>query len=153
MGSDASKTAAELDAFRRFIEAEKYPIDVASIKKLEGSNKPDFFCRTLPGEELAFEVTALCAEDLARMIARAGQEPDAFTWTSDPTERIVRGKMHKSYDMDLPIELLCYWDGRTVSTDDMIVPTIEAMVNSGRNPFRRVWYHGEEDVHLVYGAR
>lgn len=153
MGSDASKTAAELDALRRFIEAEKYPIDLASIKKLEGSSKPDFYCKTLTGQELAFELTALCAEELARMIARAGQVPDAFTWTGDPTEGIVRGKMHKTYDTSLPVELLCYWDGRTVSTDDMIVPTIEMVVNSGRNPFRRVWYHGEEGLYLVYGAR
>lgn len=153
MGSDASKTPDELDAMRRFIAAEKYPVDSAGIKKLEGHSKPDFLCRMLSGEEFALEVTALCAEELARMIARAGKEPVAFVRTSDPTERIVRSKMHKNYDTALPIELLCYWDGRTVSTDDMIIPTIEMVVNSGPNPFRRVWYHGEHGVYLVYGAR
>jgi hypothetical protein len=152
MGSDASKTAGELDALHRFLADQKYPAHIVSIEKLRGERKPDFLCRSDSGEEFAFEVTALCAEELARLISRARQEPEAFTWTGDPTERIVRSKMHKSYDTDLPIELLCYWDGRTVSTDDMIIPTIELVVNHGLNPFRRVWYHGEDGVYLVHGT-
>ena len=152
MGSDSSKTAAELGALLRFIAAEKYPIDSASIEKLVGPSKPDFSCRTAGGESFAFEVTSLCAEELARMIARAGQEETAACWTGDPTERIVRNKMHKNYDTELPLELLCYWDGRTISTDEMIIPTIERIANSEPNPFRRVWYHGEKEIRLVYDA-
>lgn len=154
MGSDASKTAEELADFQRFIEAEQYPIDLASIKKPDGESKPDFYCKTLAGEELALEVTELCAQELAQMIALAGKQPDAFVWTSDPTERIVGGKLQKCYDTDLPLELLCCWKGRTVSTDDMIISTIGMVVNSSsRNPFRRIWYHGEEGVYLVHGVR
>ena len=95
MGSDASKTAAELSALQKFIAAAEYPIDLASIEKLDGRSKPDFLCRTSDADLFAFEVTALCAQELARMIARAGQEPDAACWTDDPTESIVRSKMHK----------------------------------------------------------
>jgi hypothetical protein len=151
MGSDEEKTALELDALRKFIAAEGYPIELESLEKLRGMRKPDFTCRPLSGERLAFEVTSLCAEEVARMIARTPDESGVSFWTGDPTARIVRTKMHKNYDTDMPIELLCYWDARTVSTDDMIVPTIEAVSNAGRNPFRRVWYHGEDGVHLVCG--
>ena len=144
MGSDDSKTPAELAALLRFIAAAKYPVNLASIEKLSGERKPDFSCRTFDGELFAFEVTALCAEELARMInqAFAGKEPDAV-FTGNPTLGILRKKMRKNYDTDLPVELLCYWDGRTFSTDDEIFPMIEQVVNGDRNPFRRVWYLGE----------
>ena len=151
MGSDEIKTPRELEAFLRFIEAEGYPIDPESIQKLRGESQPDFSCRTFAGEHFAFEVTALSDTAVAKMIARAPKESAGAIWPGDPTARILRNKMQKTYQTDLPVELLCYWDARTVSTDDMIIATIEEIASGVSNPFRRVWYLGEEGVYLLCG--
>lgn len=129
----------------------KLLIDYSSIEKAYGERQPDFVCRTLSGEEIAFELTAVCSEEVAKLIARAvvGKEVSA-TYTVDPTERIVRQKMHKVYDTQLPVELVCYWDARVVSTEEMILEKIHRTANSGPNPFRRVWFHGENAVYLVF---
>jgi len=61
--------------------------------------------------------------------------------------------MKKTYATNLPIELLCYWDGRVVDTDDMMRVQIEEIANGDTNPFRRVWFHGEDGFYLMYGDR
>ena len=76
----------------------------------------------------------------------------ASAWTSSPTA-ILKRKLKKTYATDMPIELLCYSDGRLVDTDDMLRPRIEAIANGDTNPFRRVWFHGEDDVYLMFGDR
>ena len=150
MASEDKKTRDERAALERFLDATNSPIVRSTIRKLKGDSQPDFACCDTGGQEQAFEMTAICAEEVAELVAR----PEVGSvWTADPTERIVRDKMHKKYQTHLPIDLVCYSDGRTVSTDDMILPTIEKVVNSvSANPFRRVWYHGEGGVHLVAGV-
>jgi hypothetical protein len=147
VASDEEKNRSERAALERFLDAAKLPIVRASIRKLAGNCQPDFACHDTAGHEQAFEITEICAEEVAELVAR----PEiGSVWTSDPTERIVRNKMHKKYETEIPVDLVCYWGARTVSTDDMILPTIESVINSvSENPFRHVWYHGEEGVHLV----
>jgi hypothetical protein len=147
MTESEQKIRNERAALARFLDATKLPVNRSSIRKLCGNSQPDFACADNDGKEFAFELTAICAEEVAELIAR----PDVgFARTADPTDRIIRNKMHKTYATKLPIDLVCYWDARTVSTDDMILPTIKEVVNSASNsPFRRVWYHGEEGVWLI----
>jgi hypothetical protein len=152
MGSDASKTERERFELERFLEDSKLPIDRSTIEKLEGESLPDFRCREASGRDIAFELTAICAEELAQLLATAASNPGRFVLTADPTRRIVEQKMRKSYAISLPIDLLCYWDARTVSTDDMILPTIVELASSVPNPFQRVWYNGEKGCHLAWTA-
>lgn len=148
MASGADKKQLEREALLRFFDAKRLPVDRTSIEKLLGERQPDF-CVLLGGEKVAFELTEVCAEEVAKLIAApAGKEVP--TWTGDPTMRIVWQKMHKIYNTTLPIELLCYWRGRVVSTDEMVLENMRRVVNSGPNPFRRVWYHGEHGVHSVW---
>ena len=119
MASEDKKTRDERAALERFLDATNSPIVRSTIRKLKGDSQPDFACCDTGGQEQAFEMTAICAEEVAELVAR----PEVGSvWTADPTERIVRDKMHKKYQTHLPIDLVCYWDGRTVSTDDMIRP-------------------------------
>jgi hypothetical protein len=147
VASDDEKNRNERAALERFLDATKLAIERSSIRKLTGNSQPDFQCHDTAGHEQAFEVTEICAEEVAELVAR----PEiGSVWTADPTERIVRSKMHKRYETALPIDLVCYWGARTVSTDDMILPTIQNVVNSvSEHPFRHIWYHGEVGVHLV----
>jgi len=152
MGSDASKTELEKQALLKFIAAANYPIDVTSIEKLDGERLPDFSCSTTDGVRFAVEVTELCDEDIAKMIDISKRVASASVWTNSPTA-ILKRKMQKTYATDLPIELLCYLDGRVVDTDDMMRVKIEEIANGDTNPFRRVWFHGEDGVYLMYGDR
>ena len=147
MASDDEKNRNERAALERFLDASKLLIERSSIRMLAGNSQPDFACHDTAGHEQAFEMTDICAEEVAELAAR----PEiGSVRTADPTERIVRNKMHKKYETTLPIDLVCYWDARTMSTDDMILPTIKSVVNSvSEHPFRHIWFHGEEGVHLV----
>jgi hypothetical protein len=147
VGSDDSKTPNERAALDRLLNATASGVDRGSIRKWLGESLPDFHCLDANGSEVAFEVTEICSEELAHLIALAKSGQSDFTYTSDPTEAILRDKLRKSYATQVPIELVCYWGGRTVSTDDMIIPTIEATLADARvNPFRAVWYVGEKVV-------
>ena len=151
MGSDASKTATERAELERLICAAH--LDISTIEKLDGERMPDFKCLSSAGEEFAFEVTSICAPEVAQLIATGQAGSDGAIWTADPTRRIVCGKLHKSYNTPLPIDLLCYWDGRTVSWDELIIAEIEkALLEAGKNPFRRIWFHGEDGAKLLRNA-
>jgi hypothetical protein len=147
VASEDQKNRTERAALERLLDAAKLPIERSSIRKLTGNSQPDFACYDTVGHERAFEMTEICAEEVAELVAR----PEiGSAWSADPTERVVRNKMRKKYETELPIDLVCYWGGRTVSTDDMILPTIEHVVNSvSEHPFSHIWYLGEEGVHLV----
>jgi hypothetical protein len=152
MGSDASKTELEKAALLRFIAAEKYPIDVDSIEKIIGESKPDFTCRTFDGELFAFEVTAICDGEVAQMIKGVGKDPKKAHFLGGAARQIIVAKVRNDYDIDLPIELLCYSDWRTDETDDMVLDILRRITEGEPHQFRRVWYLGEKDQpSLVYG--
>ena len=147
MGSDSSKTAHERAALDRLVIARRPEIDRASISKLVGESMPDFSCRTIDGSDIAFELTEICSEDIAHLTAKARTGCANAVYSSDPTEAIIRAKLRKRYATALPIELVCYWGARTVSTDDMIVPTIRDTLRLvSENRFNRVWYVGQDDI-------
>ena len=109
MGSDPSKTDRERAALDRLLSARRPEIDQASISKLVGESLPDFSCRTTNGLEIAFEITEMCSEEIAHLIAKARKGRATFTYSSNPTAAILRDKLHKRYATTLPIELVCFW--------------------------------------------
>lgn len=146
MGTDTSKSANERSVLEYLIGERNLPINRSSIAKLLGDRMPDFRATTLDGELVAFEITEICAQEVARLISEAKRGETFAIHTADPTSYILTSKLSKRYAIDYPIELVCFWGGRTISTDDMIVPTMQCILESAlANPFRRVWYVGEEE--------
>jgi hypothetical protein len=73
-----------------------------------------------------------------------------FMWTADPTAAVIRNKLAKTYQTTHPIELLCYTDGRLVTPDDAIIPTIREIIEAhGFGMFQRVWLLGEESCQVI----
>jgi hypothetical protein len=69
----------------------------------------------------------------------------AAMWTSDPTPEIIRNKLKKTYRADASVDLLIYTDAALVTPDDVILPTLERLLDShGRGPFRRIYFMGEK---------
>ena len=85
------------------------------------------------------------------MAAGARARTDAF-WTSDPSAKIVRNKLGKTYTATHPIELLVYSDGRLITPDDVIIPTITPILESRDGPCRRAWFMGEKTTCLLWEA-
>ncbi len=94
---------------------------------------------------VAFELVEICDNTLAHQTALIRDTGDVTTnWTTDPTPQVISKKLKKKYITKYPVELLCYWNAMTISTDDLIAEEIHRALDSGNShPFRRVWYFGE----------
>lgn len=148
--SEAEKAQEEIDALRRFIERSGLPLDPSSIEK-RVPPEPDLLCRGADGL-IAFEIANLCDGEIAKVeAAGARARTDAFS-TSDPSAAIVGNKLGRTYKTDHPIELLLYTDGRIISTDDMIIPTVTPILESRRGPYRKAWFMGQETTRLLWEA-
>jgi hypothetical protein len=149
MSSEQTKGAYEVEVFRRFIEAAKLPIAPSSVEKREPP-EPDIRCLHSTDGPIAFELVELCDPNLAKAIATLSTE---YIRTSDPSARIVSKKLRLSYDTNLPIELLCYTDGRIITPDDVIIPTITPYLGSWSHVFRRAWLLGHKGkVHELWAV-
>jgi hypothetical protein len=148
------KRERERKIFARFALAARPDIDLATIESRDPS-QPDIRCSTLGGTPLAFELVELCPEEVAKMVdgdvKRGGGV--SFVWADDPTRRILKHKLAKTYTCDVPIDLLCYADGFLVTPDDIALDVIRATVDAeGPGPFRQIWLHGADGVyHAVSG--
>jgi len=151
MRSEATKGIEEIDAFRRFIERSQTLIDPASIEK-RAPPEPDLLCRHATEGLVAFELANLCDPELAKVVAAGpNARTDAFS-TSDPSARIVRNKLQKTYSTMHPVELLVYADGPIITPDDVIIPTIRPILESVDGPYRRAWFMGEHCTCLLWQA-
>lgn len=105
-------------------------------------------------EGVAFELTEICAEDIAKVakskVTKSG-EPE-FTWSGDPTRRVLRKKLDKRYVTPYPIELLIYPDNSVVSPDDMILSGAKRLTRQLKKRFRRTWLLGRKDLYPVYDS-
>jgi hypothetical protein len=127
------------------------PIDPQSIEK-RNPPEPDLLCRHATDGLLAFELANLCDSEIAKVIAAGSKaRTDAFS-TSDPSAEIVRKKIKKTYTTNYPIELLIYSDGRLITPDDVIIPTITPIVESRSGLYRRVWFMGENTTCQIWEA-
>ncbi|HVS27850.1 MAG TPA: hypothetical protein VHE58_11265 [Burkholderiales bacterium] len=152
MASAQDKTAVELAVFREFAEKARLSIDDTSIEKRGGESEPDILCKIIGEGPVSFELVEICDSTLAATIAHLRSGGVATGSTSDPSIEIIRRKLHKKYKTDLPIELLCYTNGRVVTTDDGILAAIRPWFDAIDGPFRRAWLLGEKDTYEVWRA-
>jgi hypothetical protein len=149
MASELAKGEMEVAVFLRFLEASHLPIDRNSVEK-RSPPEPDILCTHQPGGTVAFELVEMCDSRVASSIAKASE---SYLRTSDPSPNIISKKLRKKYEIDAPIELLCYTAGRIVTPDDVILPTIKPYLMTWRHTFRRAWLLGRKGrVYLVWGA-
>jgi hypothetical protein len=115
--------------------------------------EPDLLCIHVTDGSIAFELVSLTDPVIAKTQA-AGEKAFQGTFsTSDPSERIVRNKLHKTYRTDARhIELLIYTDGQIITTDDSIIPTILPLLDAISHPFKRVWFMGEFKTLCLWSA-
>jgi len=153
MSTEQDKALVELAVFSEFVSKANLPVRLESIRKLGKHSEPDIFCTMNNGEEVAFELVEICADNLASLIAKLRNGGTATTSsTFDPTENILRKKLHKTYKTQLPIELLCYTNGRVVTPDDRIIAVARSWADAIESPFRKVWLLGEKEVYEIWQA-
>ncbi|WP_341904298.1 hypothetical protein [Polaromonas sp. YR568] len=152
MGTEQQKAAVELTVFREFIFKAGISIDPESVSKPGAQSEPDIFCTLISGEQVAYELVEICSSDIAATLSKLRTGGSTALATSDPTEKTLRQKLHKTYRTTLPIELLCYTNGRTVSPDDLILGEAQRWASAIDGPFRKVWLLGEKGVYEVWSA-
>ena len=102
---------------------------------------------------IAFELVSLTDP----MIAKLNAAGPKFFWgafsTSDPSERIIRKKLHKSYETTARrIDLLVYTDGQLITPDDVIVPTILPWFDVIAHQFSCIWFMGEIETRCLWNT-
>lgn len=153
MGTEQQKSEVELAVFEEFISKANIALVPESITKPGTESDPDIFCTLISGEQVAYELVEVCSPDIAKTLAKLSKVCGEKVFaTSDPTERTLRKKLHKTYRTNHPIELLCYTNGRTVSPDDLILSEAKLWVNAIKGPFRKVWLLGEKSVYEIWSA-
>ena len=152
MSTELQKAVVELAVFREFISKAGISVVPESVSKPGTQSEPDIFCKWSNGEQVAYELVEICSSDIAATLSKLKNGGSTSFVTSDPTEKTVRQKLHKSYRTSLPIELLCYTNGRTVSPDDLIFCEAQRWANAVDSPFRKVWLLGEKGVYEVWSA-
>jgi len=151
MRSEATKGLEEAEVLSRFIERSGLQIDPKSIQK-RNPPEPDLVCEHAAEGSVAFELVNLCDPELAKVVAAGpNARTDAFS-TSDPSARIVKNKLAKTYNSAHPIDLLIYADGPIITPDDVIMPTLRPILEIADNPFRQVWFMGEKCTCLLWPA-
>ena len=152
MSTEKEKEKIELAVFKEFIIKAGISVDLKSITKPCTESEPDIFCTLSSGEQIAYELVEICSSDIAATLSKLQKGGTVCLPTSDPTERALRQKLHKTYRTARPIELLCYTDGRTVSPDDLILSEAQLWANAIDGPFRKVWFLGEKSVYEVWAT-
>jgi hypothetical protein len=148
MRSEQSKGTDEIDVFLRFIRAANLPVVPGSVEK-RPPPEPDLRCIHSVDGKVAFELVELCDPNMARAISSLSE---GYIRTSDPSPRIVSKKLRRKYKTDLPIELLCYTNGRIVTPDNVIIPTVQPYLQSWRHTFRRAWLMGRKGTYVLWAA-
>jgi hypothetical protein len=145
MGTEQEKSVIELSVFDEFIQKSGLPITPASIKKNFGQSEPDITCELLGDGLVAFELVEICDSELAEKLVfvQSGGEfsPNSF---NNPSHKIICKKLGKSYRTNLPIELLCYTNGRVAPPDDVLLAEIRSACDKSSGQFRRIWLLGEK---------
>lgn len=148
MRSEQAKGADEIKIFLRFMQAVDLPIAAGSVEKRDPP-EPDLRCIHALDGPIAFELVELCDSNLAKAMSMLSQ---AYIRTSDYSARIISKKLRRKYTTNFPIELLCYTNGRIITPDDVIIPTVAQYLRSWRHPFRRAWLLGRKGVHELWPA-
>jgi hypothetical protein len=153
MNTEAAKAERERLVFKSFIKTKTFieksglqinPRTVESCKP----PKPDIVCYCQKKEDkVAFELVEICAEDIARSTSAIDKEV-IYIRSRNPSRDVLRKKLKKRYQIEFPIELLCY-TGRTISPDIVILEAIRPIIDMDNGQFRRIWLLGDQ-CHLVW---
>ena len=116
--------------------------------------EPDLLCTHADLGEIAFELVSLTDPLIAQVVAAGAKARIEAFVTSDPSVRIIRDKLHKVYTTSAKhIELLVYTDGRIITPDDAILPSITPWFDAvPQHPFTRTWFMGEHTTQCVWNA-
>ncbi len=152
MTANQSKASHEIQVFLEFLQKSGLPIERDSVEN-RTPPEPDILCRHKQQGFIAFELVELCDGEIARIpaeVVRSGNTEPRFMWTADPSRQIICNKLEKKYQTKHPIELLCYTAGRLVTPDNVIIPTVQHIIElSGFGMFQRVWLLGEEACQII----
>ncbi len=147
MGTEQEKGLVELPVFKEFITKSGLSVIPESIVKCIKERSPDITCELIDNGPVAFELVEICNSEIAEKISyvRSGGKFETLT-VDNPARMIVCKKFRKDYLTDLPLELLCYTNGRTIATDDMLADEILSAITSypSHIRFRRIWLLGEK---------
>ena len=146
MRSERDKGDDEIDAFLRFVKAANLSIDVSTIEK-RNPPEPDLRCVHEVDGAIAFELVELCDPKMAKAQAELS---GAYIRTSDPSTGIIAKKLSRKYKTNLPIELLCYTNGRIVTPDSHILLRVRPYLRSWRHVFRRAWLMGRKGTYEIW---
>ncbi len=147
---DEKKAEFERESFKQFASKNGWPSDESLIESREPP-EPDIVYHS-PCGKIAFELSEYCDPDIAQQFA--DQTSQDFKWVGGPTVKSLKKKLTRSYQSKFPMELLIYWSGQVVETDDMAVPKLKQLFDNKLtgNKFRRVWYSGEKEVFQIFPA-
>jgi|SRR5580704_13806092 hypothetical protein len=138
MNTEATKKERERLVFEAFIKKSGLQIGPESIQSCDPP-EPDIVCWQENEGKIAFELTEICDEAVARVTSTIkGSDQPVYIRGSDPTWK-AREKLKKRYETEYPVELLCYTAGRTMSPDDLVRDKIRSMAEMDNGQFRRIW--------------
>lgn len=151
MSNEHQKSQVELAVFEDFVRFSGLPFDLSTVEK-RVPPEPDLLCQLGEEGKVAFELVELCDPNLAKAFSDPAPDDGGVQYirTADPSFRIVRGKLRKSYETPHPVELLCYTAGRIITPPDVILPTIAPMLGLFRHTFRRAWLLANNRVHELW---
>jgi hypothetical protein len=152
MPSLTIKQKNEQAAFERFVNRLGQKSEWREVTS-RPEPEPDLLCFHIHNGLVAFELVSLTDPKIAKVQAAGSEAHEVAFFTSDPSERIVRNKLHKSYATSAShIELLIYTDGQVITPDDVIVPTIQPWFDAIDHPFKRIWFVGEQETRCLWNA-
>lgn len=150
--ASTNKQQNERSAFIRFVERLGTRSEWLSIEA-RPDPEPDLLCIHETDGLIAFELVGLTDPLIAKIQAAGANAYRGAFSTSDPSERIVRKKLHRCYKTGAGrIELLVYTDGQLVTADDVIVPTIMPWFDAIDHQFQRIWFMGELETRCLWNA-
>jgi hypothetical protein len=154
MSSENEKEREERLLLMRFLDRARLPIHRESVEKLKGNNMPDFSCYDTEGKQVAFELTIPHSDGLGKLIGDSVKRGtvEAIWTNAEDIKRLLRQKLGKGYNTDLPIDLVLSRTNGVIDTDEQMRENLATVIdNAERNPFQRIWYDGEDDVYCFFG--
>lgn len=146
------KQVNEKEAFVRFVERRHQESEWKEVS-CRPEPEPDLLCINSLGKGIAFELVSLTDPVIAKIQAAGPKARSNAFSTFDPSEKIVKNKLSKSYKTNaIHIELLIYTDGQIITPDAVIIPTIEPWLSAIQHPFKYIWFMGERETCLLWSA-
>lgn len=147
-----SKQRNEQAAFKRFIDRLDQRISWLEVTS-RPEPEPDLICVHDQLGPIAFELVSLTDPEIAkRQAAGPNAYAEAFS-TCDPSERIIRSKLCKSYITTAShIELLIYTDAQIITPDQVIISNIQPWFDAISHRFKKIWFMGEHETRCLFNA-